>query len=456
MKVLWMGLILINLIVTIDAQTQSSTTIVPVGTSTEVIESLQYKSPSLAESWWEEKKSTYNEIGILYGFLSGAFDKLSEEENHNANAQDSKDSMDVRAENDITFANNYRLLLRPVQILMNSAVTLYNSYPMTAQSNAGTYIEDQNLKKVTILKQDVIDLRDRIAKNAVEHMLRTPVNSDVCTYDEVVGESNLINAIETLAEGSESEFDLFRQEVAAKTLFNVPTPELPVVYGKIKNQKTYNIKDTVKLSLLLENIYLLNLEDAENIDKFENYGTKNVKIYWYVQKEGSKNIENIKDVEVSLKLYIGNSLVLTWMIPENFEGGKYYYFVDVYVDGRKKESMELGFIYINSASRPSTPINEGKVRTMDAEAWISKGIAYYSQCNFADAIKAFDEAIRLDPNSVDAWNWKSYAIALQKTNMNDPDALKAHEEAERLGSLEGLQVGAGFVPTNCFPKDTLL
>jgi tetratricopeptide (TPR) repeat protein len=66
----------------------------------------------------------------------------------------------------------------------------------------------------------------------------------------------------------------------------------------------------------------------------------------------------------------------------------------------------------------------------DASAWNNKGTALYTQGKYDDAIKAFDEAIRLNPKYADAWNNKGTALC--KLSKYD-DAVKAYDEAIRLG-----------------------
>ena len=66
-----------------------------------------------------------------------------------------------------------------------------------------------------------------------------------------------------------------------------------------------------------------------------------------------------------------------------------------------------------------------------AEAWNNKGNALYSQGKYDEAIKAYDEAIRLDPNFADAWCNKGNA--LDDKGKYD-EAIKAYDEAIRLRS----------------------
>jgi len=65
----------------------------------------------------------------------------------------------------------------------------------------------------------------------------------------------------------------------------------------------------------------------------------------------------------------------------------------------------------------------------DAAAWTSKGDSLYGQGRFDEAIKAFDEAIRLDTNDSVAWYIKGNALSdLRKYD----EAIKAFDEAIRL------------------------
>jgi len=64
-----------------------------------------------------------------------------------------------------------------------------------------------------------------------------------------------------------------------------------------------------------------------------------------------------------------------------------------------------------------------------ADDWYNKGYTLFYQSKYDEAITAYDEAIRLDPNYADAWNDKG--AALGKQGKND-DALKAYDEAIKL------------------------
>ena len=60
------------------------------------------------------------------------------------------------------------------------------------------------------------------------------------------------------------------------------------------------------------------------------------------------------------------------------------------------------------------------------QAWNNKGNALNYQGKYDEAIKAYEEAIRLDPNYVDAWYNKG--IALDSQGKYD-EAIKAYDEA---------------------------
>ena len=62
-------------------------------------------------------------------------------------------------------------------------------------------------------------------------------------------------------------------------------------------------------------------------------------------------------------------------------------------------------------------------------AWSNKGAALFSQGKYDEAIKCYDEAIRLDPKLAETWCNKGAAL----TNLGNYDeAIKACDEAIRL------------------------
>jgi len=65
----------------------------------------------------------------------------------------------------------------------------------------------------------------------------------------------------------------------------------------------------------------------------------------------------------------------------------------------------------------------------DRDAWLEKGNTLNNQDKYDDAIKAYDGAIRLDPNYVAAWDGKGNTLNNQGKY---DDAIKAYDEAIRL------------------------
>ena len=61
--------------------------------------------------------------------------------------------------------------------------------------------------------------------------------------------------------------------------------------------------------------------------------------------------------------------------------------------------------------------------------WLNKGNSLADQSKYDEALKAYDEAIRLDPNYAAAWNNKGNSLADQSKY---DEALKAYDEAIRL------------------------
>jgi len=76
---------------------------------------------------------------------------------------------------------------------------------------------------------------------------------------------------------------------------------------------------------------------------------------------------------------------------------------------------------------------EGSVRNKNdidlAKSWYDKGNALYRQGKYDEAVPAYDEAIRLDPNYIHAWNNKG--LALNSQGKYD-EAIQAYDEAIRL------------------------
>jgi tetratricopeptide (TPR) repeat protein len=65
----------------------------------------------------------------------------------------------------------------------------------------------------------------------------------------------------------------------------------------------------------------------------------------------------------------------------------------------------------------------------DVRAWNDKGLALVKQGKYDEAIETYDEAIRIDPNNSKAWNRKGTALTEQGKY---DEAIKAYDEAIRL------------------------
>jgi Flp pilus assembly protein TadD len=53
-------------------------------------------------------------------------------------------------------------------------------------------------------------------------------------------------------------------------------------------------------------------------------------------------------------------------------------------------------------------------------AWSNKGVVFFSQGKYDEAIKCYDEAIRLDPNNSEFWHHKGIVLkALGRTTEAD-------------------------------------
>jgi len=68
---------------------------------------------------------------------------------------------------------------------------------------------------------------------------------------------------------------------------------------------------------------------------------------------------------------------------------------------------------------------------MIAEAWNNQGVALETQSKYDEAINAFDEAIRINPQFPEAWNNKGMALKHKAQGEYD-EALAAFDEAIRI------------------------
>ena len=92
------------------------------------------------------------------------------------------------------------------------------------------------------------------------------------------------------------------------------------------------------------------------------------------------------------------------------------------IPNRVNSFMLLGLILISSISLAYA--------LSDAETWNSKGNALFNLGKYAEAIKAYDQAIKLNPNDADVWYNKG--IALEKLGKYE-EANKCFVKAKELG-----------------------
>jgi tetratricopeptide (TPR) repeat protein len=69
------------------------------------------------------------------------------------------------------------------------------------------------------------------------------------------------------------------------------------------------------------------------------------------------------------------------------------------------------------------------------DAYISRGIAYSALAKHDEAIKDYEEAIRIDPQNANSFYALSFTLALQKGKMKE--VIEAYKEAEKLYREQG-------------------
>jgi|GEM_PF-1693680 len=148
--------------------------------------------------------------------------------------------------------------------------------------------------------------------------------------------------------------------------------------------------------------------------------------YWY--NKGNVLSYGLLRYEESLEYYdkaiaLNSSNPIYW----NFKGNVFHYLK------RNDESLECydKAISLNS-SNPDYWFNKGNV--LYAKGWANYGYALagraeYDEAIFNDAINAYDNAIKIDPKLVYAWNMKGTTLANQGKN---DEAIDAFDEAIRI------------------------
>ena len=77
------------------------------------------------------------------------------------------------------------------------------------------------------------------------------------------------------------------------------------------------------------------------------------------------------------------------------------------------------------------------VEAKTADEWLNEGNQLGQAGNYAEAIKAFDEALKINIQFAEAWNNKG--IALNNLGRND-EAIKALDEASKLQKALGFEI----------------
>jgi tetratricopeptide (TPR) repeat protein len=97
------------------------------------------------------------------------------------------------------------------------------------------------------------------------------------------------------------------------------------------------------------------------------------------------------------------------------------------IDASGQSTVQTNIVNTATSVSSSIPSTEsGAVKS--AEDWYNKGVALYYQGKYDEAIKAYDEAIRLDPNYAMAWYYKALVFkALGRTGDADAAYAKAQE-----------------------------
>ncbi len=164
---------------------------------------------------------------------------------------------------------------------------------------------------------------------------------------------------------------------------------------------------------------------------------------------------DIEGIKVYLELSKDDAVVDSKVISPLEAGATmadrtYYYKSDV---GRAKKMVQIAVYFKNTFKGidqdlaniggvfqiSESPLDSATTQTGAASIsgpntaidWVSKGNAFRKQGKHDEAIKAYDEAIRLDPNDADAWYNKGEALNYMGESKYD-EAIKAYDEAIRL------------------------
>jgi len=141
----------------------------------------------------------------------------------------------------------------------------------------------------------------------------------------------------------------------------------------------------------------------------QNWRTQN-KWSWYPTEPGNYNIEVQVSYRQNNEIYDSRSM-------------NYYIFnassnwIDAGRDALKAHKLHEAIIAYDEAIR---------VNPQDSDAWIEKGLTFRDLAKSNETIKAFDKSIEINPKNYNAWFQKGYVLIT--SNKND-DALAAYEKA---------------------------
>lgn len=161
-------------------------------------------------------------------------------------------------------------------------------------------------------------------------------------------------------------------------------------------------------------------EDIGDRAKSLEYYIKSNRCYEHTIELNGGNITNPSGVDlehniVGVRKNVQRLIRLTTRSPQTaedwFDEGQFFYCHSEYDEAIKAYDEAI------------------KLNSSEPKYWSNKGAALSAHFQYEDAIKAYNEAIRLDPNYAAAWCNKAYD--LDEQNKID-DAIKAYDEAIRL------------------------
>ena len=134
----------------------------------------------------------------------------------------------------------------------------------------------------------------------------------------------------------------------------------------------------------------------------------------YLNRDGGPDRRFNNNYQIPIVLYSEIDLITSSGINLKFQAS----------DRKAGENFSKSFEDIRQIGLTNHGINP-----QDAAAWLNKGNALYNQGKQDEAIKAYDEAIRLDPKLAETWNNKGEALSKQGKY---DEAIQALDKATQL------------------------